>query len=195
MINQVFSRLKLLFAKGKVLRIGADTVQVRVLDEETLSNIERVEPYGFSYRPLPGCQGYLLFPEGDRSYGVAIVIGDKQFQMDLQPGEVAMHDDQGNYAKIRRDGVIEVKASTKVLADTPLFETTQDAKIGGNLLVMGQQTANGGYYGVDGTAARMHSGAVIDNGLAVTGHQTCNGKNISDTHTHNYAGGTTAGVN
>ena len=195
MINQVFSRLKLLFAKGKVLRIGADTVQVRVLDEETLSNIERVEPYGFSYRPLPGCQGYLLFPEGDRSYGVAIVIGDKQFQMDLQPGEVAMHDDQGNYAKIRRDGVIEVKASTKVLADTPLFETTQDAKIGGNLLVMGQQTANGGYYGVDGTAARMHSGAVIVNGLAVTGHQTCNGKNISDTHTHNYAGGTTAGVN
>lgn len=195
MINQVFSRLKLLFAKGKVLRIGADTVQVRVLDEETLSNIERVEPYGFSYRPKPGCQAYLVFPDGDRSYGFSLVIGDKQYQMDLQDGEVAIHDDQGNYVHIQRGGVIEVKAATKVIADTPLFETTQDAKIGGNLLVMGQQTANGGYYGMGGTAARMHSGALIENGLDVTGHLNCNGKNISDTHTHNYAGGTTAGVN
>lgn len=194
MINQVFSRLQLLIAKSKVLRIGADKVQVRALDEEPLSNIERVEPYGFSYRPLPGCQGYLLFPDGDRSYGIAIVIGDKRYQMELEGGECAIHDEQGNHVHIKRGGVIEVKATTKVLADTPLFETTQDAKIGGNLLVMGQQTANGGYYGTGGTAARMHSGALIENGLDVTGNLTCNGKNVSDSHTHAETNSHTLGV-
>lgn len=185
MIDQVFSRLQLLFAKGKVLRVGADKVQVRVLDEETLSNIDRVEPYGFSYRPKPGCQGYLLFPDGDRSYGVAIVIGDKQYQMDLQGGEVAIHDDEGNYVHIKRGGVIEVKAANKVVATTPLFETTGDAKIGGNLSVMGLIKSTNGYYGAGGTAGTMGGG------LYINGQLTVNGKNVSETHTH-LAGG--AGV-
>lgn len=196
MITQVFSRLKLLFAKGKVLRVGADTVQVRVLDEETLSNIERVELYGYSYRPLPGCQGYLLFPEGDRSYGVAIVIGDKQYQMDLRPGEVAIHDDEGNYVHIQRGGVIEVKASTKVLADTPLFETTHDVLIGGSLVVRGQTTSDQGYGGAGGTRAWMRNGALVDDGLEVNGPSINNDKNVGDSHTHPETNGAnTLGVN
>lgn len=197
MIEQVFARLKLLVAKSKGLRISADKVQVRVLDDEPLSNIERVEPYGFSYRPLPGCQAYLAFPGGDRSYGVALVIGDKQYQMDLRPGEVAIHDDQGNYAHIQRDGVIKVKASTKVLADTPLFETTHDAKIGGNLLVVGQTTSIEGYGGNGGGRAWLRHGALIENGTETHGVLTSNGKNVSDSHTHpetNTAGGHTQGV-
>lgn len=196
MIDQVFSRLRLLFAKGLGLRIGADKVQVRVLDDEPLSNIERVEPYGFSYRPLPGCQAYLLFPQGDRSYGVAIVIGDKQYQMDLQGGEVAIHDELGNYVHIQRGGVIEVKASTKVLADTPLFETTHDVLIGGSLVVRGQTTSDQGYGGADGTRAWMRHGALVDDGLEVNGPSINNGKNVGHTHTHPETNGAnTLGVN
>ena len=130
MMNQVFSRLKLLFAKGEGLRIGADKVQVRVLDGEPLSNIERVEPYGFSYRPKAGCQTYLLFPHGDRSFGVAIVIGDKQYQMNLEAGEVAIHDDQGQSVHLTRGGIvidgagkpITIMNTPEVFADTPLFK-------------------------------------------------------------------------
>lgn len=106
MIGQVWRRLQLLFAQGVGVLIGAEFVQVKVLDGETLGNVKRVEPYGFSYRPKPGCQPYLLFPAGDRSFGVAIVIGDRQYQMDLQEGEVALHDDQGQHVHLKRDGIV-----------------------------------------------------------------------------------------
>lgn len=189
MIEQVFGRLKLLFAKGKGLRIGADKVQVRVLDEEPLGNIDRVEPYGFSYRPKPGCQAYLVFPQGDRSYGIALVIGDKQYQMDLQEGEVALHDDEGNWVLIKRGGTIHVKAATEVFSEAPLFKTSADAEIGGNLVVNGQTRSNGGYFGTNGGIAQMAGG------LYVTGEFRVNGKNVSDSHTHPVSGDQTMGVN
>lgn len=105
MIRQVWNRLQLMFAQGVCNLIGADKVQVRVLDGETLDNIDRAEPYGFSYRPKAGSRAYLFFPSGDRSYGVALVIGDKRYQMDLREGEVALHDDLGQRVHLRRDGI------------------------------------------------------------------------------------------
>lgn len=170
MIRQVWNRLQLLCAQGEVTLIGADKVQVRILDGEVLNNVERIEPYGFSYRPKPGCRGHLFFPAGDRSYGVALVIGDKRYQMELIEGEVAIHDDEGNHVHLKRGGVIEVKAASKVIADTPRFETTGDAYIGGKLHALG--------------------------GLVVTGTATANGKNISDSHVHvsNGPGAQTTGV-
>jgi len=136
-MKDIWNRLRLVVAHGVGTLISADKVQARVLDDEPLSNLRRVEPYGFSYRPKPGCQTYLLFPSGDRSYGVAIVIGDKRYQMELVEGEVALHDDENNYVHIKRGGIIEVKAATKVIADVPLFETTHDVKIGGNVEILG----------------------------------------------------------
>lgn len=177
MIGQIWSRVQLLVAQGVGVLIGADKVQVKVLDGEVLNNISRVQPYGYSYRPKAGCQTYLVFPAGDRSYGIALIIGDKRYQMDLKDGEVALHDDEGNHVHIQRGGVIEVKASAKVLADTPLFETTQDAKIGGNLLVTGQ-TTSAGYVGANGGAAQMK------NGLDLAGGFTVNGKNMDEQHEH-----------
>lgn len=213
MMRQVWNRLRLIYAQGVGVLIGANKVQTQVLDEETLENIDRVEPYGFSYRPKPGCETYLLFPAGDRSYGVAIIIGDKRYQMSLAEGEVAMHDDEGNHVHLKRGGIIEAKASTKVIADTPLFETTKDCKIGGNLEVLGTThlakdvtcdtnvtaTANvtaamvfaGGFSAAGGGAA------VMPGGLNVTGAVLANGKNINDAHTHttNALGAATSGVN
>ena len=142
-MNQLWNRLQLLFAHGVSSLVSADKVQVKVLDGEVLNNIARVEPYGFSYRPKGGSQAYLLFPAGDRSYGVALVVGDKRYQMELVEGEVALHDDENNFVHLKRGGTIEVKAATKVIADTPLFETTQDCKIGGNLEVVGGVKSRG----------------------------------------------------
>lgn len=170
MIGQVFGRLKLLFAQGLGLLIGADKIQARVLDEEPLPNIARVEPYGFSYRPKPGCETYLFFPGGDRSYGIALVIGDKRYQMELEEGECGIHDDEGNWVHIKRGGIIEAKAATKVMASTPLVETTGDLHVGGQLRVAG--------------------------GAAITGPFTVNDKNCSETHTHTCPQcGQTSGVN
>lgn len=191
MMGQIWARLQLLFAQGEGTLIGADKVQARVLDDEVLSNLARVEPYGFSYRPKSGCQTYLVFPSGDRAQGVVLIIGDKRYQMDLAEGEVGLHDDEGNWVHIKRGGVVEVKAATKVISDTPLFETTHDAKIGGNLVVMGLTNSNGGFYGENGGAAECKGG------LRVLHEFKVNGKVVDETHTHTSTtpGSPTSGVN
>lgn len=190
MIGQVYRRLQLLVAQGVATLVGAEKVQAKVLDGEVLDNVARVEPYGFSYRPKAGAQTYLLFPAGDRSYGVAIVVGDKRYQMSLQEGEVGLHDDEGNHVHLRRGGVIEVKAATKVVADTPLFETSGDAVVGGSLTVAGRAVVAAGYYGADAGVA------IMSGGLRITGEFKVNGKDVSDSHTHTSAaaGAPTSGV-
>lgn len=183
MMGQLWNRLQLLCAQGVGLLIGQDKIQARVLDGEPLHNLARVEPYGFSYRPLPGCETYLFFPAGDRSYGVALVIGDKRYQMDLADGEVALHDDAGNCVHLQRGGTIYVKAATQVFADTPLFKTSGNAEIGGNLVVHGTTQSHYGYVGAGGGIASMQGG------LYVLGPLHVNGRNVSDTHRHNTPAG------
>lgn len=178
MIGQVWARLQLFFAQGTGVMIGDKKIQVMVLDEEPLDNISRVEPYGYSYRAKSGCQTYLVFPSGDRSHGLALIVGDKRYQMVIEEGEVALHDDEGNHVHIKRGGVIEVKATTEVIADTPFFRTTQDAQIGGNLVVLGATQSNAGFCGNGGGAAELKSGA------QVSGPFTVNGKDVSDGHKH-----------
>lgn len=213
MIAQVWRRLQLMFAVGTGELIGNDKVQVTILDGEVLNNIDRVEPYGLSYRPKKGCRAYILFPSGDRARGFALVIGDKRYQMDLQEGEVALHDDEGNHIHLKRGGIIEAKAATKVIADTPLFETTHNAKIGGNLEVVGTSKLTGHVdCGADVVAVGNVSAAVVlaggfsslaggagvmAQGLQVNGAFTVNGKSIDQNHAHTApaGGGATSGVN
>ncbi|PPD31135.1 MAG: hypothetical protein CTY21_12195 [Methylomonas sp.] len=102
----MWGRLQLLVAQGVVTLVGNETIQATVLDGETLTNLMRVEPYGFSNHPKPGAEAYLLFPSGDRSLGFAIVVGDKRYQASLLPGEVAIHDDEaGHSIKLGRNGI------------------------------------------------------------------------------------------
>lgn len=216
MIGQVWRRLQLLFAQGAGVMTTHRKVQVTILDadDDIPPNIDRVEPYGFSYRPpRKGFQAYLAFPGGDRSYGVALIIGDRRYQMELVEGEVALHDDEGNHVHLKRGGIIEAKAATKVIADTPLFETTHDAKIGGNLVVAGtthlQQVVNcdmnmivagntvSAMVLAGGFSSLMGGPAVMPQGLAINGVITVNGKAIGENHTHTAIafGEPTSGVN
>jgi phage baseplate assembly protein V len=128
-----------------------------VLDGEALL-ATRVEPYGLSYRPKPGADVYLVFPGGDRARGLALVVGDKRYQMDLAEGEVALHDDEGNYVKLGRGGVVTARATQKLIADTPLVQITGDLTVGGKLTVTGASELAGG---------AAVSGALTNNGVSV----------------------------
>ncbi len=136
-MQQIWNRLQLLFAQGVVTLVGAGKVQALVLDKEPLDNLTRAEPYGFSYRPNPGAQAYLLFPSGDRSYGVAIMIGDKRYQMDLLEGEVALHDDIGHVVKLGRNGIsIDGGGHDVTIANAPHVRIPDGDVIVGNLSVL-----------------------------------------------------------
>lgn len=204
MIRQVWSRIQLVFAQGVGVMATSNKIQATVLDEDDIPpNVRRVEPYGYSYRPpKKGFQAYMVFPAGDRSHGLCLIIGDKRYQMDLADGEVAVHDDEGNHMHLKRGGIIEAKASTKVIADTPLFETTHDAKIGGNLLVVGtthltQQATCDALVLAAGFSGAAGAPASLPGGLNVAGQVQANGKNIGETHTHTAQGANavTTGVN
>ncbi|MES2181584.1 MAG: phage baseplate assembly protein [Pseudomonadota bacterium] len=106
MIQQIWHRLQLLFAQGRGVRISHDKIQVYIMDGETPPNVDRVEMYGYSYRPHPGCQAYVVFPSGDRSRGFALIVGDKQYNLLLAEGEVALHDDLGQKVHLKRTGIV-----------------------------------------------------------------------------------------
>lgn len=166
MINQVWKRLQLMTQSCKVEMLnrqnGKYHLQATGLDGEVLDNIEHIQPYGFSHSPHVGSQAYVIFPNGDRSYGIAFAVGDKQYNMQgMQAGEVAIHDHAGNYVLIGAGGIITVKSSTKVIADTPLFECTQDCKIGGKLEVVGGIKSQGKEVG--GTHTHSGGGTGVPN--------------------------------
>ncbi|MGV3581914.1 MAG: phage baseplate assembly protein domain-containing protein [Methylophilus sp.] len=106
MIGQIWNRLQLMVAQGAGVLIGTHKIQIKVLDNEVLDNVDRIQPYGFSYKPKSGCQAYTVFPSGDRSHGLCIVQGDRRYTLDLLDGEVALHDDQGQKVHLKRDGIL-----------------------------------------------------------------------------------------
>ena len=136
MMQQVWHRLQLLFAQGRGLRVSRDKIQAKIQDAETPPNVDRVEPYGFNHWPLEGCQAYINFPSGDRSYGIAVLVGDRRYQLALSVGEVAINDDLGQKVHLTRSGIvidgaglpITLTNAPKVRAETALFEVTGQIK-------------------------------------------------------------------
>jgi Bacteriophage Mu Gp45 spike protein len=83
---------------------------------EQQQDIEHAHPYGFTAVPqapsmiggiMRMAEAFFAFMNGNRSHGVALVTGDRRFRLfGLQPGEVALHDDQGHQSHITRNGVV-----------------------------------------------------------------------------------------
>lgn len=121
MITHVWRRLQLMVAQARGLRITTHRIQVSALDSETLDNVDRIQSYGVSTRPKPGCQAYVIFPAGDRAHGLCVVVGDRRYTLELVEGEVALHDDQGQMVKIARDMVL-AKSHQKIRLEAPDIE-------------------------------------------------------------------------
>lgn len=92
---------------------------------ESQQSIEHVHPYGFVSNVQPpigsgqnrmGAEGFMGFMGGGRGHGVVFVAGDRRYRLQqLQSGEVALHDDQGQQVHMARDGTyVSVPNSQKV---------------------------------------------------------------------------------
>ncbi|MGI8839771.1 MAG: phage baseplate assembly protein V [Caulobacteraceae bacterium] len=83
------------------------SLQLDLLDGETADTIERFENYGFSAVPYPGAEAVMLSVGGLRSHGVVVAVGDRRYRLTGgAPGEVVMHDDQGQKVHLQRAGVL-----------------------------------------------------------------------------------------
>ncbi|SAF46733.1 phage baseplate assembly protein V [Enterobacter kobei] len=127
-------------------------LQVELMPGEPKEDVEHLEPYGFTSAPLMGAEGVALFPDGDRSHGVILVIADRRYRIKgLQAGEVAIYTDEGDSLIFKRGNVTELTTKVfnvnatdsvniktqnyNVIADTAAAITAPAIGLNGNLKV------------------------------------------------------------
>jgi phage gp45-like len=82
---------------------------------EQQGTVEHVHPYGFTSVPQKptgtgrlrqAAEAVFSFLGGNRSHGIAMLVGDRRYRLyKLDGGEVALHDDQGQQVHLKRDGI------------------------------------------------------------------------------------------
>lgn len=82
-------------------------LQVEMAGGEGKSDIEHMEPYGFTAAPLIGAEAVAAYFDGDRSHGVVLVVSDRRYRIKgLETGEVAVYDDLGQSVTLTRAGIV-----------------------------------------------------------------------------------------
>lgn len=74
--------------------------------DDVLEGREYIADYGHCSRPHPGAEALMLFLAGLRSNGVVIRLFDRRYSINLEYGEVAIHDDLGQTVHLTRTGII-----------------------------------------------------------------------------------------
>jgi len=142
MMEAILNRLKLMFGTGIATRVQTKFVQFKLATGVINDRIKRIHNYGFMSRPLPGAKGYLMFIGGDTSRGVAVCIEDERYEIELQPGDVAVLDHRGNLIHLNDSG-IKLKSPAKVEIEAPNTTITATTTINGDTTVNGATTING----------------------------------------------------
>ena len=110
-------------------------VQASMLADEVRDKMERMAEYGFTSVPLPGAQAVAVFVGGERGHGVVVATGDPRCRMSgLDPGEVALYDDQGQSVHLTRAGIV-IKGAGKpiIITDAPKARFEMDIEATGNI--------------------------------------------------------------
>lgn len=88
---------------------GCQTMSVTILADEPQTDVEHMEPYGYTSNPPGGAEGLILNVAGQRGAAVGINFGNRAFRLTgLKNGEVALYTDEGDKIVLKRDHNIEV---------------------------------------------------------------------------------------
>lgn len=94
------------------------TLQLELLKGEVLDGIEHMEGYGRTANPPAGFEALAGSFGGDRAHTVAIACIHRQSRVrNLQPGEQAIYDDQGQVIALLRDKIIHIYGCDQLIAD------------------------------------------------------------------------------
>lgn len=137
------------------------SLQLSILEGETADGVEHFEPFGFTSCPPTGAEAIVLFPNGDRSHGIAIVVADRRYRLTgLASGDAALHDDRGQKVVLTATGIVIDAVAYTVNAPTMINGTLNvtGAIIGG----AGIQTAGDGNFGGKSFLGHTNDGQPID---------------------------------
>lgn len=197
MIN-AYQRLRLIVGRAKINRVNdkpkLQRLQVSALADEVRDDVPRMQNFGHTGNPMPGCQVIVVSVGGSRDAMVAIAVDDPATRpTDLQPGETATYNAHGvkfTYNK-DRDAILEcrrliVYADQKILFDTPLAEFTGDVLIQGNTIINLMLTVKGLFTYLAGMAGFGGKGgkSTIQGDIEHTGGKLSSNGVVADTHTH-----------
>lgn len=139
-MRELKSAIRNLLSRGVIRLVNSaakcQLVQIEMLGGELKDDVEHLEPYGYTSCPHDGAEHVAVFPDGDKSHGVVLVVADRRYRLKgLKAGEVALYTDEGDRIVLRRGRRIEVKtltleveAKTKARFDTPLLECTGEIR-------------------------------------------------------------------
>lgn len=106
-------------------------VDLAMFKGEKKVKVERAQQYGYTSRPLPPkdkekAEAFVIFPTGTRSHGVIVGLDDRRHRpRDMQEGEVALYDDQGQKVFLQRGGILVTGGDKKL----PVTVVVGNAKI------------------------------------------------------------------
>ncbi len=151
-------RLDALFSRGELHATdttgGVQKLQIELQPGEVLNNVEHLEPYGFTSRPLPGAEVASASMAGDRNRTVVLVAADRRYRKkNLVAGEVALYTDEGDYILLSRGRIVQVVAGTRVRVTAPDVEIVGNATVSGTLTVAGAILSNTSIADPTGTLA------------------------------------------
>lgn len=209
MHEALMNRIKNLFGTGLATLVETKIVQIKLATGAVNDRIKRVHNYGFMSRPIEGAKGYTLFVGGDTSRGIAVCIEDERYEMELEPGDVAMLDNKGNLIHFNSAGIkvmtkqtldITATKDVKVKCKNATVDATKttinsETEINGITTITGDTTINGittinaaatitGVCAVGGLAAAAGGPVPADGGMKITnGDVTADGTSLAG-HTH-----------
>lgn len=82
--------------------------------EETITNREYFQHYGFTSRPLKDAEAILI---QDGNHIVMIGSDDRRYRLAIEEGEVCLYTDEGDHIRFKRGKEIYIKSGNKLKAD------------------------------------------------------------------------------
>lgn len=113
-------RIENMLSRAVVTAVESGNLQVlqlNILAGETKDGVQHFEPAGFTSHPMADAEALVVFPDGARTHGVAVVVTDRRHRpTDLQPGEAALfcHADGMAQVRVELDGTVRIIGPTKV---------------------------------------------------------------------------------
>ncbi|MGH8426388.1 MAG: phage baseplate assembly protein V [Gammaproteobacteria bacterium] len=133
-LARVLARRIRMIAGRAVINLANDalkvqSVQISALDTEVLQ-AQRFQEYGFTSVPLAGAEGIFLAIAGVRGHTIVIASDDGRYRRkNLQPGEVALYTDEGDYIQLARGKKIQVVSGGEVDVTGPNVNVMATSKI------------------------------------------------------------------
>lgn len=90
---------------------GTQLIQGKGLSGEIISDIEKLEPYGFTSSPDPDAEteALIVCPNGNRDQAIAICVHDRENrQKNHSKGDVVIYGKNGNKIHLKQSGNIEI---------------------------------------------------------------------------------------